>query len=639
MKRGLLSSGGLILAAILFVGINIIALAGLKTARVDLTQGRLYTLSQGTLNVLSSIGEPITLRFFFSNKMTEQLPQFRDFATRVRELLEEYRAKSNGKITLEIIDPIPFTDAEDRAVQFGLTGLPIAQTGELAYFGLVGSNTTDDRQSIPLFTQTKEQQLEYDITKLIYALDKPKKPVVGILSTLPIWGNQPNPMLGLPRGQQPQEPWLIVRQLESLFEVRRLGITLREPPKGVDVLMIVHPKQVDATTQYHIDQFVLGGGKAIVFVDPQGEVDIPAPNSPYGPVRSSELDLLLRAWGVEMISGKIAADRRFAMPVNAGDANRPRALDYVVWLRLTGAAFARDDFVTADLRQINLGAAGVLRKVEGAEQTVTALVQTSDESMQVDASKFAGRPNVEGLLADFKSEGQRLMLAARIQGPAKSVFPDGPPPPEASAGQASAAPAAAAPHLAASKGPINVIVIADADMLEDSFWVQVQDFFGQQVAFPMANNADLVVNAIDNLSGSNDLISLRSRGQFSRPFSRVEAIRRDAESRFLAKEQELQATLKETQERISALQTKTDGSGQVILSAEQQKEIESFREILVNTRIQLRDVQRALRADIERLGSWVKFVNIALVPILVGMAALLLGWWRTSRRRAHARLA
>ncbi|MCW5732285.1 MAG: Gldg family protein [Alphaproteobacteria bacterium] len=653
MNKKLLSASALVLAVVLFLAVNLAGNTLLRGARLDLTENRLYTLSDGSKNVLASIAEPITLRFFYSEKLSNQLPQLKPYGSRVRELLEEYASRSRGKIRLEIIDPEPFSEAEDRAAQAGIQGVPLDQSsGRLFYFGLQGTGSTDQTAVIPFFQQEREQFLEYELTKLVHSLNDPKKPVLAILGDLPLeYG--PGGVMAAMRGQA--QPYFIYNQLKERFDVRVLKPDVDRIGEDVGVLMVAHPKSIGAQTRYAIDQFVLRGGRAIVFVDPHNETLAQQPGPMgmpnIGEPQASNLKELFEAWGVEFDDTKFVADAGMAIRVATGEGQRRQAVDYVAWLSANEEARNQDDVVTGEIGNLNLASAGAFRAREGAGTTLTPLVRSSAraELMPVDKIRFSPRPEV--LLAEIKPTGERYILAARLSGPVRTAFPDGPPPPPAKegegkdgegAGQAAAKDEAEKPaplpaHLAESKGPVNLILVGDSDMLEDRFWVRVQDFFGQRIGTPIASNADFLINGVDNLSGSDDLISLRSRGRSVRPFEVVNELRREAGQQFLAQEQALQRKLEETEKQIAELQSKAKGSGSsALLSAEERAAIEGFREEMVRTRRELRDVQLQLNQGIERLAFATKFVNIGLVPILVMAVAAALAAIRYQRRKRLA---
>lgn len=642
MTRGLISVGGLVVVAVIFVAVNIISNLGLSSTRLDLTSDKLFTLSEGTRSVLAKIQEPITLRLYYSDRLGKEIPQYGIYATRVREMLREYANAAPGKVRLEFIDPQPFSDEEDRAVAFGLQGVPVNQAGELVYFGLAGTNSADKEETIAFIQPERERFLEYDLTKLVYNLATIKKPAVGLLSYLPLQGEFRGP-------RQPPEPWAVYLQMQQFFDVKQIDRDSAEIPADIGVLVLIHPRDLSEKTQYAIDQFVMRGGHVLAFVDPhaEGEMGRPGMAAQTG-MTGSNIPKLFSAWGLEMVDGKFAGDRGTARRVNAGTESRVRAVDYIAWLALREANFNRADILTSETALIQMASAGILKPKDGATTTFTPLIQTSEQSAPVDVDPIKMMPDPVSLLANFKPEGQRLTLAARINGPVKTAFPDGPPPEPKPEGQDQQKPAdkpaetkPLPPQIKDAREPANIIVVADTDMLEDRFWAQVQDFFGQRVAVPIAGNGDFVVNAIDNLLGSNALISLRSRGQSARPFTLVQDLQRDAEQRFRAKEKDLTQKLRDTEKKLSEMQSQSQdqGGGRAMVSKQQQETIDQFRSDLLATRKELRSVQQNLRSDIQTLEAWTKFVNIALIPILVAIAAIVVGVARTRRRRRAAAVA
>ncbi|HKW54577.1 MAG TPA: Gldg family protein [Stellaceae bacterium] len=653
LSRRAAAAVAIVCAAILLVAINVIAEHILPSARLDLTQRHLYTLSDGSKKTLAHIDEPITLRYYYSPRLGDEVPSYGIYAQRVREMLEEYAALAKGKIRLEILDPQPFSPTEDRAVAFGLQGVPIDQGGEQVYFGLAATNSTDDQQVIPFFQPERERFLEYDLTKLVHSLAFPKKTVVGLATSLPLEGDFMAAMQG-----RPLQPYTIVEQLRQLYDVRTLSPDFDKVDGDIDVLMIAHPQGLSEKTLYAIDQFVLKGGKALVFVDPYSETQAAHANrmnpSPAG--TASNLDKLFAAWGLDMVPGKVAGDRRDARRVNAGTGSRVLPIDYVAWLALKEDNLNKDNLVTGDLSQINLASAGILTPRDGAATTFTPLITTSEDSEEIPVDKVEGLPDVAGLLSDFKSDNKKLTLAAQITGPAKTAFPDGPPkaatsdkdkgdkdkekngatePAKTDAAKPEGQESAPA-QVKASAQPIHVIVVADTDILDDRFWVQVQDFFGQRVAIPTAGNGDFVTNAVDVLSGGNDLIGLRTRGTSARPFEVVQNIQRAADERYQAREKDLEQQLKDTEAKIKDLRGKGGAGGNVTLAAEQVQAIDNFRAQMLDIRRELRGVQLNLRQDIDRLKAALEFFDIAFIPLLVGVAAIVLGIMRMQRRKRRA---
>jgi ABC-type uncharacterized transport system involved in gliding motility auxiliary subunit len=610
-RRTIHSGSGLALAAVIAVSAIILANAALTTLRLDLTENRLFTLSDGTVALLESLDEPIALDFYFSRRTLVDFPPVMNYATRVRDLLEEYAAKSGGAIRLTVIEPEPFSETEDQAVASGLQGIAVNAAGDRGYFGLVGANSTDDEAVIAFFQAGREAALEYDITKLIYSLANPDKRVVGIISPLPMFG-------GSGRGR----PWAIVNTLREFFEVRDLGA---EPPfidEEIDLLMVVHPKNPNDEALAAIEQFLLSGRPGLLFLDPLAESDDsqPDPQNPFAiPDLHSNLDFLLDAWGLEVDKGKVAGDVGSAMRVQTRGPRGPQETLYPPWLRLGRELLSADDFTTSELEVIHMGTAGFIQRREDSPLTVTPLIRTSPESMAMERDLILFQRDPSVMLRSFQPENRQLTLAARISGPVKTAFPEGVP------GREDAADAML------QEGEINLLLIADSDILSDMFWIRTQSLFGIDMPQPIASNGDFIVNAVENLLGGAALASLRSRGRFSRPFEVVDAIRRDAEEQFREQEQALQAKLDETERRILELQ-KDGGDGRLILTPEQSAEIERFRHEQLRTRQELRAVQHELQKNIERLGTQLKFINIGLMPLLIALAAIGAGLYRTRRR-------
>ena len=637
---------GLGLAAVLLISVNALSGKLLGGDTLDLTDQHLYTLSDGTKAILGKIDEPISLKLFYSKQLGEQVPSFGVYAQRVRELLQEYAARAHGKIDLQILDPQPYSEVEDQATAAGLQGVPLDDGGEQVYFGLAGSNSTDDKQTVAFFQPERERFLEYDLTKLIQQLAFPKKKLIGLMSSLALDGDPMARMQG-----QPTQSQVVLDQLRQGYDVRDIGTGFDKVPDDVDLLMIVQPQKLPAKTEYAIDQFVMNGGHALVFADPNSEFAQAHPSMmspPGGPPSAASFDRLLKAWGVELVPGKVVGDRLAARKVNAGTGTHVQAAEYLAWLNLKGDAINHDDPITGQLGQLNFATAGALQPVQGAKTKMEWLVRSSAQSELIDAARVQGLPDVVGLLQAFKPTGERYTLAARITGPADTAFPDGKPAEEAKP-DPTKAPDAKAPdakpddapkfvadpkEIKTAKEPINVIVVADSDLLDDRFWVQVQDFFGQRAATPTANNGDFVQNAIDSLAGTGDLIGLRSRGSAVRPFTVVDQLQRQAEDSYRAKEKELQDKLRETQTKLVDLRSAKGPDGkEVPLTAEQQQSINDLSATIIQTRSQLRQVQLALRQDIDRLKGTLVGLDVALVPVLLAVLALIIGVVRGQRRK------
>ena len=647
MTSRMMTTTGVVLAVVLLFAVNILASRLLGPARIDLTEHRLFTLSEGTRGILTSLDEPVTLRFYLSKRELERVPGIGGYADRVRALLEEYERIAGGKLDLRVIDPEPFSAEEDRAVGFGLRGVPLGLDEGIFYFGLAGTNSVDDEEVIPFFTAEREQFLEYDVTKLVHNLTNPKQKIVGLLSSLPVEGQGPAMQAAMPGMGAP--PWMVVDQIRQLFELRSLHPSLDEIPDDVDVLMLVHPQSLPREALYAIDQYVLRGGRIVAFVDPYSEAQQDAMAMAGGMMppmasRRSEIDELLAAWGVTL-GEDVVADLALALKVRMEQGGRILTFDYPVWMNITPPTFDHEDIVTGDLGNLGFGTPGYLEPAEGATTTFTPLVTTTSGAAQFTTSQVAAvTTDPRDLLDDYASQDRPYTVVARISGKVRTAFPDGRPAGEPSenedtsetADEGADAGTEAEPkaeHLSESTEDAQIIVAADADMLEDRFWVVVQEFLGNRIAIPSAANGVLVINALDNLTGSSDLISVRNRGTFTRPFIRVVALRQQAERTFRAKEQELIAELTETERRLVELEESNQGDDALVLTDAQREELVRFRQERVRIRKELREVRRQLRADIEALEAWLKFANIGLVPILIGIVGLLAGVMQMRRRR------
>ncbi len=622
-----LGASSLLLLLVAFVIAVIVSNQIFRGVRIDLTENRLYTLSEGTRRIVRNIDEPINLYFFFSDQASEGVPSLRDYANRVREMLQEFAGESRGKIRLSIVDPIPFSEEEDQAAQFGLQEVALAATPDPVFLGLAGTNSVGDDEIIPFFQPDREASLEYDIAKLVSTLATPERKVIGLVSGISMSGRFD------PQTQRMQQPWVVYQQARQLFEIRDLGTAFESVPDDVGLLWIVQPKNLSNSTQYAIDQFVMRGGKALIFVDPVAAVDtavstegMPAGMPPMG--QGSDLPLLFEGWGIEFNDQEVVADAQLALTINSAMGNRPAR--HYGYLGIGAAGLSEADITTMELGSVNVAMAGRLRVAGDSGVTFEPLVTSSPASTTMPAGRFTFLPDPSSLQQDFTPGGSPLTIAARISGKLSSAFPDGEPATIPGADEAENVGA----HLAESAQPANIIVVADVDMLSDPMWVQVQNFFGQQIANAFASNGAFVVNALENLAGSSDLIAVRSRGSFARPFTRVDELRGDAEAKFLQTQQRLESELSETERRLGELQASRDDTGSLLLTDEQQAEIDRFIAQRASIRKELRAVQRGLDKDIENLGTILKVINIGLVPLLLTLATLIALWRRRQRENA-----
>ncbi|HSC76388.1 MAG TPA: Gldg family protein [Pseudomonadales bacterium] len=604
------------LAILLLVGV--MGLSMLGQWRIDLTEGKLYTLSDGTENILKNIHDPVTLKFYYSESLTRDVPALRNYAKRVEEILREYERAANGKIVLEIIHPEVFSEDEDAAAAAGLQGLPNGR-GESIYIGLYGSQG-DRIETIALFNPEKENLLEYQISQLVYKLSRPAPVVVGVISGLPIFRSMD------PKTNRPRPGWLIIDQLTQLFDIRRqIDPSVDKIDDDLNMLIVVHPHLLPEKTLFAIDQFVLRGGRLLTFVDPMAELDDSEALLGDGFAdRSSSLEQLFTAWGIDYDPKKVVLDLGYAHSIPA-QRDGPE-VPHVGILGLEGAAINREQNVIADLENINVASVGALSQHRGSSTQFIPLLTSSDKTDLMDTEQYALIGNHADLLAKMKPANQRYHFAALVSGPVKTAFPEGKP---ATSGYSGAI-------LTESKDPIQTIVVADTDVLSDRMWVERQDYYGQVMATPFAANGDMLVNMVDALGGSKDLISLRSRGTYQRPFTRVDALEKAASSRLREQEDALTQALSAAEQKITALSAPASGAGPsaaVELTAEQKTEIAKFQQEKLRIRKNLREVQRQLNSDVERLGTVLKIINIAAVPVLLTLFALVASWLR--RRRAH----
>lgn len=611
------TGGALALAAVLLIAVNVLSSTLLGGARFDFTQHKLYTLSAGTRDTLKRLPEPVTLRLFLSRKLLTRLPQINAYATRVRELLTEYQRVAGDKLHLRIIDPEPFSEQEDRAVGYGLKGIPLGDGESNFYFGLVATGPTDTEAKIPYLSERRGAFLEYDITRLIHQVAWPNHRVVGVLSTENLNGNPQLARMGVPGAQ------VLMQQMRQLFAVHTLKKDITHVPSDVDVLMLVRPSGLSDRTLYAVDQYVMHGGHVLAFLDPLAES---AGRSPAK--RDPALSRLLNSWGVKFDPTQVTEDLQLARRVRYNGGQGSEVLDYPVWMQVPQQLQDNSDIVTANLGTLMFASAGDLQHVDGAGTRFTSLVRTTDHAAVVRSSLLTMMSDPATLVRNYKPTGKAYTLVARISGTVKNAFPEGPP------GKTAPKGAPAKPALKTSTVPANIILVADTDMLRDRFWVARQDLFGTPVAIPTAANGSLVVNALDNLTGDNDLISVRNRGHFTRPFTRIDALRRQAELRYRAKERELLARLTQTEQRLAELQKGKVGNTKdaVILTADQRQELTRFRAEELNIREQLREVRHQLRKDIEGLEANIKLINIVLVPLLIAVIGVVLGVRRNRRR-------
>jgi ABC-type uncharacterized transport system involved in gliding motility auxiliary subunit len=599
-----------VLGAVIFVCLNIISAQIFSNARVDLTQQHLYSLSHGTRTLLGELQEPLRFRFFMSSALTKQAPQLAAFAGRVRSLLDSYVAAANGKIIMEVIDPRPFSEDEDRAVAFGIDGFNGAG-GERLFFGLAATNSTTGQSTIRVFAPDREAFLEYDLTRLVSELGRRGKPVVALLDGLGLAGN--------PTIRRPEQQMLV--QMKQFFDVKPLSGEFEKLPDGTRVLMVVHPQDLSEKTLYTIDQWVIAGNATMIFVDPVAETQ-PLGENDEPRNRRSNLEPLFSAWGVKFDAERAVGDPEYALQTERDVGGRPVAAQNPVWMALRGDALARDEAILAQLSAVLMTTAGAFETTKDGV-TLQPLVRASNTAVTINAL-VAGdrRQDPRRLIAEATKAPKPPILAARLTGTLDSAYPDGLKTEAATTEKSKKDEGKAADSpLKKSAKSVNVILVGDADMLMDRNWVQMQSIAGQQVAQSFANNGDFVVNAIEQMSGGAALSDLRGRGVSWRPFELIQRMEAEADSRYRAKERDLNIKLVETQQKLSKLPKAAEGSNEV-LTQEQARAIEGFRSQLLAIRSELRDVQFALRRDVDNLKSLITTLNVAVVPVVIGVIAL-----------------
>lgn len=620
-----------------FVGNALVGIAGRNIA-VDLTEDKEFTLSEGTERVLKSLEEPVTLRLFLSPALVDRVPSYGPAADRVRNLLDRYVALADGKIRLETYRPEPYSVDEDKAEAYGMEGVPIDNSGTLVYFGLAGTNTVDAEEKIAFFHPTRQRFIEYDITRLVYSLGVKKK-VVGLIAGLPINGT-----FSMQGGMQ--QPWPIMKEIEKLFGVETIDETRDSIPDNIDVLMIVHPGSLSDKMLYAIDQFVLKGGKALVAVDPVPES---APRrrtyAGAGPVQpGSDLPKLLKAWGVDYDRDAVATDANRYIEIPHRYQGQTVLAPHIAYLQLREEDLNANDRVTARVKTLIFGVPGHFAKAGGGTTAVTPLVTTTGIAMLKKAEDYRQAPDLIDIYRNYVPGKKKLSLAVRVTGDANSAFPKGRPVEKAEGketgekagkdgadkdeGKKAAKPA----HIAKSEKPLNLVLVADSDFMEVGFWARKANVGEGAVYTPFANNADFVVNVLDDLARPDPLIDLRGRGSPDRPFTVVDDLRKASQNKLRAKQLELAKDLEDIRKKIDSARTQSKDS-KTVLTETQQETLRGYLAKFIAVRQEQRAVLADLRKDVEALEARTKFYNIALIPLIVAVLAILVAIWRIRRRR------
>lgn len=608
--------------------VNLGASVVFRSAKIDLTEEKLYTLSDGSKSMLGKLDNDVRLKLFYSRRASSALPIIKQYSDRVIGLLNQYQDASGGKIEFEILDPRPDTETEELAAKYGVQ--PFARTGaESLYFGLVIVSEIGDEHAIPFLDPGRESFLEYDLSRLISSVASPDKPTLGIMSPLAVMGGAPNDPMAMAQGRPPAEAWMFVRQLQDSYELEDVPMSSTSIRDDIDLLLVVHPKSITSATEYAIDQYLLRGGRAIVLVDPLSEAEKiafqnPDPSARFQAQFDSNLPKLFANWGISLDISKVVADMNLATRVQMG----PQPVQHPAWMTLSADNCNQEEIVSSDLENVLLASAGELEKNDSAPYEIVTLLETTDAASTVDSFRLKFGTDPEALRAELSPGGVKLPLAFRISGKFNTAFPGGDP--SAAGAEEDEDP----DHLETATEETSVIVVADVDFIADDFSVRKQNFFGSIIATPLNNNLDFLGNAVDILTGSQDLIGLRTRGKSSRPFTRVDEIERDAQQKYRAEEQALNERVEEINRQLTELQ-RGKAEGQVsILSAEQRDAIDGFNDELAETKKNLREVRLKLRQDIERLGRRIKFINIALMPLLAILASIIPYLWRSARMRS-----
>ncbi len=631
----LYSAAGLAAMGVALIAFNVITNS--VKERVDLTKEKAYTLSPGTKAILRKLDTPVKVRFYCtqSENATPETVFLKAYAKRVEDLLAEYKQVAGSKLIVERYDPQPDSDAEDSARLDGIEGQTLSN-GEKFYLGLAVS-LLDEKQAIPFLAPNRERLLEYDLSRAISRAVTPDKPVVGIMSPLPVFGMPANPMM-MRMGQQGQEPWVLVNELKNDFNVRRVGMEVDKIDDDIKVLLLLHPREISDKAQYAVDQFIMRGGKLLAFLDPLPLVDAREQNQMLGsiPNSGSSIEKLLKAWGISFDTSKVVADLNFKMKVG-GRNNQPQ--DAPAFLSVTTEGINNDDIVTSQIDNIWLPFAGAFSgtPVQGLKETV--LLKSTTQSQLVDG--FMANLSGENIIKDFKPSGTAYALAIRLSGKFKTAFPNGKPEEkkdedkkEGDKKDEKVAEKKPDDSLKETKQDNVVILVGDADMLYDHFALrQMQSPFGA-LSMAMNGNLNFAQNAIEQLAGDNNLIGVRSRATQNRPFTLVKKMQAQAEENYRSKIKELEDSLAETQRRLNELQQKKEKGQRFILSPEQQAEVENFRKKEAEVKIKLKEERKKLRRDIDSLENRLKWFNIAAMPLVVSASGLTLAFYKRKRTSA-----
>jgi ABC-type uncharacterized transport system involved in gliding motility auxiliary subunit len=607
-KKVLISTTGLLVLLVIVVLLNVIF--SYANIRWDTTEDKIYTLSGGTKSILSNMEQPVVVKFFYNATSRNMPANLKLYSRRVTDFLSEYEKASDGKLRVEMVDPKEDSDEEEWARKYGLKGYQVGGD-EKVYCGLVFL-AGDQEDKIEFLDPSREELLEYDITRIIQRLQNPKKKVIGIVTGLPVFG----PPSRMPfQAQGGAEPWLFVTEMKKTYDVRQIDpkADLLDP---VDLLILLHPKDLTVKLQYAVDQYVLSGGNLLVFVDPLCVVDTTQQRG-FPQPSASDLEKLFGAWGISMDKSKVVMD--LDQPTRLRRDNAVE--DNPTWISARKGAFNSTDVVTARLDSMLFPMAGAIKATEAPPKELEVLVHSGKNAGLVDA--FQATVGPDAIRRDFVADAQPENIAVRLRGKFKTAFPEGMvDDPKSGTETAEAKAPVNSKQLMDSIKAASIVVVADVDMLADDFYVQKARLAGLVLSKVFNDNLNFLLNACEMLTGSDELISLRSRGKYERPFTAVLELQREAQERWMAKENELVQRAEETNRKLQELEQKKDSSQTLILSPEQESAISKFKEERERVNRELKAVRKNLRADVETLGTRLKWINILLMPLLVSVIGI-----------------
>lgn len=602
--RTLLASLALLLLATCWLGMAMLLGQWRQAPRLDLTTHHLYTLSSGMERIIGDVDEPIQLTLYFSRHATRDLPALRSYANRVQDMLAEIRTRSHGRINIREVDPVPYSDDEDRALGAGLTAVPGGSNGERVFFGLAGRADDGKQRSIPFFDPREERTLEYSIAKLLHELTLENKPRVDVISSLPIAGE----------GIGDLKPWAISDQLQQLFDVHmRSAAKIDHVDDDVRALVVIHPQDLPTDALFAIDQYVLGGGHLLVFTDPDARTAIQSVGSLTRGGSRSSLPRLFRAWGVQFDPDKVVLDRSRALSVSSKNNTQP--VRHPAMLGLTQSDLNQHQAVTRDLQLVDLATAGYFELAPDTDSRLAPLMQTTSDAMVVPAGQVRGDATPTDLLSDYHPDGEHYAVATLLRGQFRTAFPE----------------RVGSDDLSQADGEREVALVADTDLLSDRMWVQPTPYLGEKMLSAFADNATFVTNLLDYLTGPSALLAVPAGANSRRPFTRIRRMRRTADQRFRQRKRKLENELTATEKRLSRLQPGKirDGDNNSNTRKQIDRSIQHKRDV----REQLRKVQHRLDTEIDALERTLKFADILLVPLILVFIGVGYGSWRAGRTR------